>query len=68
MALRFTAETRGVLEMQDFTPAYMKVWTHVSTEILSEPNFLWYIDDQIFLRMVLRCARKRESSAKISVI
>ena len=32
MALRFTAETCGVLEMQDFTPTYMKVWTDVGTD------------------------------------
>ena len=32
MALRFTAETRRVLEMQDFTPTYMKVWTDVGTD------------------------------------
>ena len=35
----FTAETRGTLEMQSFTPAYMKRWTYVRT-ILSEPKFL----------------------------
>ena len=32
MALRFTAETRRVLEMQDFTPTYMKVRTDVGTD------------------------------------
>ena len=31
--------------------------------ILSEPKFLGYIDNQIFLLVVLRCAR--DSSAKI---
>ena len=37
-------------------------WMYVRT-ILSEPKFLGYIDNQIFLLVVLRCAR--DSSAKI---
>ena len=45
-----------VLEMQNFTPAYMKGWTYVRT-IFSEPKFLGFIDNQIFLPMVLRCVR-----------
>ena len=39
-----------VLEMQNFTPAYMKGWTYVRT-IFSEPKFLGCIDYQIFLPM-----------------
>ena len=37
-------------------------WMYIRT-ILSEPKFLGYIDKQIFLLMVLRCAR--DSSGKI---
>ena len=44
-----------VLEMQNFTPAYMKGWTYVRT-IFSEAKFLGCIVYQIFLPMVLRCA------------
>ena len=48
----------------------MKRWTHVRTysirTIFSEPKFLGCIDYQIFLPVVLRCARlARESSAII---
>ena len=46
-----------VLEMQNFTPAYMKGWTYVRT-IFSEAKFLGCIVYQIFLPMVLRCARE----------
>ena len=42
-----------VLEMQNFTPAYLNGWTYVGT-ICSEPKFLGCIDYQIFLPMVLR--------------
>ena len=57
-----------VLEMQNFTPAYMKGWTYVRTysvrTIFSEPVFLGCIVYQIFLPKVIRCARfARESSA-----
>ena len=49
-----------VLEMQNFTPAYMKGWTYVRTyfvrTIFSEAKFLGCIVYQIFLPMVLRCA------------
>ena len=48
-----------VLETQNFTLAYMNgvnVRTDVGT-IFSEPKFLGCIDNQIFLPMVLRCAR-----------
>ena len=52
-----------VLEMQNFTPPYMKGWTYVRT-IFSEPKFRGCIVYQIFLPMVLRCLRfARESSA-----
>ena len=51
-----------VLEMQNFTPAYMKGWMYVRT-IFSEAKFLGCIVYQIFLPMVLRCARE---SAAIS--
>ena len=36
-----------VLEMQNFTPAYLNGWTYVGT-ICSEPKFLGCIDYQIF--------------------
>ena len=42
-----------VIEMQNFTPAYMKGGTYVRT-IFSEPKFRGF-----FLPMVLRCARER---------
>ena len=45
-----------VLEMQNFTSAYMNGWTYVRT-IFSEAKFLGCIVYQIFLPMVLRCAR-----------
>ena len=49
-----------VLEMQNFTPAYMKGWTYVLTYfvrmIFSEAKFLGCIVYQIFLPMVLCCA------------
>ena len=48
-----------VLEMQNFTPAYIKGWTYVRT-IFSETKFLGCIDYQIFLPMVLRCAMKSD--------
>ena len=66
--MRFTAETRGVLEMQNFTPTYIKGVDLRTYGRSSEPKFLGCIDERIFLPMVLRCARKRESCAKISVI
>ena len=53
--MRFTLGA-GV-EMQNFTPAYMRGFTYVRT-IFSEPKFLGCIDNQIFLPMVLRCARE----------
>ena len=64
--MRFTAETLGLLKMQKFTPASMKEWTYVNTvrTVLSEQKFLGCIDNQIFLPMVLRCAR--ENSAIVS--
>ena len=37
----FTAETRRVLEMQNFTPAYMKGWTYLHTgRLCQNQNFL----------------------------
>ena len=39
---------RALLEMQNFTPGCMKVWTNVRT-IFSEPKFSGCIDNQIFL-------------------
>ena len=51
-----------VLEMQNFTPVFMKGWTYVRTypvrTLLLEPKFLGCIDYQIFLPIVLRCARE----------
>ena len=41
MALRFTAETRGVLEMQNFTPICMKVWTQVGTDNFVRTKISW---------------------------
>ena len=41
-----------VLEMQNFSPPYMKRWTYVQM-ILSEPKFLGCINNQIFLPIVL---------------
>ena len=32
VVMRFTAETRGVLEMQNFTPTYMNGWTYVAAK------------------------------------
>ena len=61
--MQFTAETRGVLEMQNFSPAYKKgldVQTYVGA-ILSEPKFLGCIDNQLFSPMVLRSARSKNS-------
>ena len=52
-----------MLEMQNFTPTYMKGLTYVQTTsvyvrvILSEPKFLGCVDNQTFLSMVLRCMR-----------
>ena len=56
--MRFTTETRGVLEMLNFIPAYMKRSTYART-ILSEPKFLGCMDNQIFTQ----CDPLRESSA-----
>ena len=57
----FTAEKHGVLEMQNFISAYMKrvdvpAYKYEGT-IVSESKFLGCIGKQIFLVMVLRCAR-----------
>ena len=50
-----------VLEMYNFTQAYMKGWTYVRTyfvrTIFSEPNFFGCVDYRIFLPFVLRCVR-----------
>ena len=43
-------------------PGYMKGWMY-ALMIFSEPKFLGYIDNHIFLPMVLCCASMRESSA-----
>ena len=56
----FTAETSGVLEMQNFTSPYMNGRTYVRTDgrtIASQPKFLGCTEKQIFLPMVLCCAR-----------
>ena len=45
-----------VLELQNFTAPYITGWTYGM--ILSEPKFLGCIDNQIFLPMVLSCARE----------
>ena len=54
-----------VLEMQNFTPAYMKGWTYVRT-YFSEAKFIGSIVYQIFLPMVFRCARFARESAAIT--
>ena len=56
VAMRFTAETHGYLNSKIFTPPYITGWTYGT--ILSEPKFLGCIDNQIFLPMVLSCARE----------
>ena len=33
VAMRVTTEMRGVLERQHFTPAYMKGWRYVRTDV-----------------------------------
>ena len=58
--MRCTAETRGVLEMRNFTPAYMKgvdvpAYYYVGT-ILSELKFLGCTSKQIFLLGSPLCA------------
>ena len=50
----------GCLKCENFTKAYMK-GGRTDRTILSQPKFLGCLDNQIFLPMVLRCAR--ESSA-----
>ena len=54
-----------VPEMQNFTPTYMKGWTYVRT-YFSEAKFLGCIVYQIFLPMVLRCARFAREKAAIT--
>ena len=59
--MRFTAEKQGVLEMQNFISTYVKrvdvpAYKYEGT-LLSESKFLGRIGKQIFLVMVLRCAR-----------
>ena len=56
-----------LLEVRNFTPAYMKRWTYRRAYvrmILSEPKFLGCIDNQIFLEGVYmtpgRFSRRRE--------
>ena len=61
----YCRDTR-VLEMQNFFPAYMKGWTYVRT-IFSEPKFVGYIDNQIFLPMVLCCGRFGHESSTIKL-
>ena len=56
-AVQFTAETGSVLEMQNFTSTYMKGRTDVRTYVRMDEISLGCINKQIFLPMVLRCAR-----------
>ena len=37
--MQFTAETRGVLEMQNFIPSYMKGWAYVRTDGRTDGRF-----------------------------
>ena len=55
-----------VLEMQNFTPCYMKGWTDVRT-ILSEPKFVGCIGNQIFLPMVLPYFLIQQNKLTISI-
>ena len=41
VAMGFTVETLGVLEMQNFTPAYMKGWTYVRTDDFVTTKISW---------------------------
>ena len=41
VAMGFTAETLGVLEMQNLTPAYMKGWTYVRTDDFVTTKISW---------------------------
>ena len=52
----FSRRNARVLEMQNFTPAFMNWWTYVRIvrTILSELTFLECIAKQIFLLMELR--------------
>ena len=60
-------QTARLLEVRNFTPAYMKGWTYRRAYvrmILSQPKFLGCIDNQIFLGVVYmtpgRLSRRRE--------
>ena len=64
VAMGFTAETLGVLELQNFTPAYIKRCTYVRT-ILLQPKFLGCIDSQIFLPW---CSATRASREKAPLV
>ena len=61
--MRFTAETPGPWNAKVYPGLHeeVDVGTYLVRTIFSEPKFLGCINDQIFLTMVLRCAR--ESSA-----
>ena len=39
--MRFTAETLALLEMQNFTTAYMKGWTYVNTDDFVITQISW---------------------------
>ena len=56
-----------VLEMQNFTPAYMKGWTHVRNGRTPYGRFLvrTKISRKIFLPMVLRCPRFARAPLKL---
>ena len=41
VAMGFTAETLGVLEIQNLTPAYMKEWTCVRTDDFVTTKISW---------------------------
>ena len=41
VAMGFTAETLGVLEMQNLTPTYMKGWTYVRTDDFVTTKISW---------------------------
>ena len=61
--MRFTAETRGCLKCENFSPAYMNGGKYDRTDDFLRTKFLGCIDNQIFLPIVLRHARERRQKS-----
>ena len=57
--MRFTAETRGCLKCENFSPAYMNGGKYDRTDDFLRTKFLGCVDNQIFLPIVLQRARER---------